>query len=65
MGAGRQLRCRQDIDLNCDDSLGFLPLTSSMLLRGGESLMTERKLEDDGGFRHCHEHGFLGGMGGE
>ncbi len=61
-GKGRQRGWRQDTDLNCDDSLGFLPLTSSTLLRGGESVATERNLKDSRGFRHCHEHGLPRGM---
>lgn len=61
-GRGRQRGWRQDTDLNCDDSLGFLPLTSSMLLRGGESVATGRNLKDSRGFRHCHKRGLLGRM---
>lgn len=61
-GKGRQRGWRQDTDLNCDDSLGFLPLTSSTLLRGGESVATERNLKDSGEFRHCHKHGLPRGM---
>lgn len=61
-GNGRQRGWRQDTDLNCDDSLGFLPLTSSTLLRGGETVATERNLKDGRGFRHCHKHGLPRGM---
>ena len=46
---------RQDTDLNCDDSLGFLPLTSSTLAGGGEIAATESKLKDSRRFRQCHK----------
>ena len=47
---------RQDTDLSCDDSFGFLPLTSTTLLGGGESVTTESNLKDSRGFRHFHKH---------
>lgn len=49
-GCGGSGGLRLDTDLNCDDSLGFFSLTSSILLRGGESVATERNLKDIRGF---------------
>lgn len=59
---GGQQGRRQDADVNCDDSWSFLPLTSSTLLRGGESVATERNLKDGEGFHHRHKHGLVRGM---
>lgn len=59
---GGQRGRRHGTDVNCDDSWSFLPLTSSTLVGGGESVATERNLKDGEGFHHCHKHGLVRGM---